>query len=501
MLRFAAVRVNNTSMNTADGAPTGIAGAVASPAEVLRWCAAAAPELWFPSAESQGRGVPRASLDEPIRQLREGGLIHVADWVRGRGQGYAVTADGVRALTEPPTVPRPMTEPEGVSPNSELPPGAVLTPYDRGELTREAFLAPRPAIVVPILLAGLAVWYLVAFVVAWRMGVPLGAYLQAVDVGPEPYANVGAAAGPDLLRGEYWRLGTCGFVHIGLLHLLGNLFALALLGPVAEGLWGRWRFLGLYLLAGFAAACAGIALHPTVLIAGASGSVWGVQIAVVAWLIRFREHLPAATLAEWTRRLLLVLGVSTVISLTPGVCWECLVAGASAGFIGGVFLDLTRPGARLWRKLVGGSGLVAFAIGLVGGLALIVHDGSDWEPLRKLPLNRAPELDASPESTAIPGSRVNALHKKATIALIARVPAARTATLEENAALAAEATQALARVPATSSAARYLAEVLRYTQMLQTRLSVERLPTPDECRALAERRAAVEVAWTFLASP
>jgi len=376
-----------------------------------------------------------------------------------------------------------------------IPPDAVITPYDRGELTREAFLAPRPAIVVPILLGGLVIWYVISFVVAWRMSVSLGSYIQATDVGPTPYTSVGAASGPDLLRGEWWRLGTCGFVHIGLLHLLGNLFALTLLGPVAEGLWGRWRFLGLFIFAGLAAAAAAVALHPTVLVAGANGSVWGVQIAVVAWLIRYREHLPASTLSEWARRLVLVLGVSTVIGLTPGVCWESLVAGGIAGLVCAVLLDLTRPGSSFRRKLVGFGGLMFFVVGTLGGLVLTVHYGSDWEPLRKLPLTRPPDPDVSPQGTGISPGRVNALHKQATIAIISRGPSTRAATSERNATLAAEVTQAIARVPSTSSASRYLTEILRYTQLLQTLLTRDRLPTSEESQTLTDQRTLIERMW------
>src|SRR5688572_18199844 len=76
-----------------DGAPTA--------ADVLRWCAAAAPDLWFPSSFARQSGVPRDSLDEPLWLLRQAGLVHVADWVRGRGQGYAVTPAGQKLLADP----------------------------------------------------------------------------------------------------------------------------------------------------------------------------------------------------------------------------------------------------------------------------------------------------------------------------------------------------------------------------------------------------------------
>ena len=206
-------------MNPGDSAISPFTGADSEATEVLRWCAASAPELWFPSSESQIRGVPRESLDAPLGRLRRAGLIQVADWVRGRGQGYTLTPEGVRALHEPTAVIVPETRPAAALP------GANETPYDRGELTREAFLAPRPAVVVPAILFGLAGWFVVSFVVAWRMNVPLDSFLRTVEV--RVLSRVGGVAGPDLIRGEWWRLGTAGFVHVGLLHLVGNLFETA----------------------------------------------------------------------------------------------------------------------------------------------------------------------------------------------------------------------------------------------------------------------------------
>ena len=447
--------------------------------EVLRWCAASAPELWFPSSESRTHNVPRESLDAPLARLRQAGLIRIADWVRGRGQGYAITAEGVRSL-EPPAEVAPETLVEQV----------IETPYDRGELTREAFLAPRPAAVVPALLLLLTGGFVATFIVAWRMDAPLDSFLRTVEA--RVLSRVGAVTGPDLLRGEWWRLGTAGFVHVGLLHLVGNLFALALLGPVAEGLWGRWRFALLFLLTGLAATCTAAALNPTVLVAGATGSIWGVQIAVITWLIRYREHLPASSIAEWTRRLIMVLGVNVVISLTPGVCWESHVAGAVAGIVAALLLDWTRPGSRLRRKLLGYAGLALLAAGSFGGLLAVVHYHESWRPLREVRAGKAASGDESPRSTGLSPDRVNDLHRRAAVALIARGASNRTGVEELNALLAADAVKVLARAPAGSPAAAYLGEVLRYTQLLQTSLAADRLPTPTESQALADQRLRIE---------
>src|SRR5207237_2421728 len=81
----------------------------------------------------------------------------------------------------------------------------------------------------------------------------------------------GAVSGADLLKGEWWRLLTCCFVHFGLLHLGMNMLLLYLIGPQVERLWGRWRYLYLYLAAGLGGSGAAMLNNPLVHLAGASG--------------------------------------------------------------------------------------------------------------------------------------------------------------------------------------------------------------------------------------
>jgi hypothetical protein len=169
------------------------------------------------------------------------------------------------------------------------------------------------------------------------------------------------------------------FIHAGVVPLAGSLFGLALLGPVAEGLWARWRFTGLFALSGLGSAVAAVATHPEAVVAGAGGAVWGVELAVLAWLTRYREHLPMAMTAEWARRLALVVGVSLVVSLLPNTPWEGHLAGGVVGVAAAVFLDLTRPGATRRQIGIGVSGLVVLLVGMAVGLAVAVHYAPVWE--------------------------------------------------------------------------------------------------------------------------
>ena len=109
----------------------------------------------------------------------------------------------------------------------------------------------------------------------------------------------GAGYGPYELSTEWWRLFTAMFVHIGFLHILLNMYCLYSLGPVAERLFGPWKFLALYLLSGVGGDVASVALHPTIVAAGASGAIFGVAGALLP-VLHFRE-IPAMVAARGRR--------------------------------------------------------------------------------------------------------------------------------------------------------------------------------------------------------
>jgi membrane associated rhomboid family serine protease len=82
-----------------------------------------------------------------------------------------------------------------------------------------------------------------------------------------------------LANGELWRLWTVTLVHAAIyqnpLHLLFNMYALWLAGPLVERLYGRWRFLGFYLLFALGGSLVSFAFSDARGGVGASGAVFG----------------------------------------------------------------------------------------------------------------------------------------------------------------------------------------------------------------------------------
>ena len=80
---------------------------------------------------------------------------------------------------------------------------------------------------------------------------------------------------PAVLNGEIWRLAASMFVHGGLMHLVGNLYMLFLVGMMLEPKLGHIRFFICYFICGIAGSIASVAWHPETVSIGASGAIMG----------------------------------------------------------------------------------------------------------------------------------------------------------------------------------------------------------------------------------
>lgn len=94
----------------------------------------------------------------------------------------------------------------------------------------------------------------------------------------------GANFKPLTLEGQWWRLFTACFLHIGILHLLLNMYALVYIGLLLEPYLGRSRFLAAYLISGIAASMTSLWWHDLTISAGASGAIFGIYGVFLALL-------------------------------------------------------------------------------------------------------------------------------------------------------------------------------------------------------------------------
>ncbi|CAN5346038.1 hypothetical protein BH11MYX1_BH11MYX1_23180 [soil metagenome] len=94
--------------------------------------------------------------------------------------------------------------------------------------------------------------------------------------------------------GEWWRLVSCNFVHVGGLHLMINALGLWVLGKLCEEMFGPVRTLAIFGVAGIGGFVASFYGSPVGISAGASGAIFGVLGAVFAELSLHKNHHRAA---------------------------------------------------------------------------------------------------------------------------------------------------------------------------------------------------------------
>ncbi|MEA2538281.1 MAG: rhomboid protease GluP [Chloroflexota bacterium] len=159
----------------------------------------------------------------------------------------------------------------------------------------------------------------------------------AADV--EPRFDIVGALGLDrsaVAAGEWWRLLTVTLVHAGPLHLALNMYALYLVGPIVERIYG-WKLFGLmYLLCALSGSAASLVFGAGVPSVGASGAIFGLFGVVLA---ATRIHDPI--LDRQSRRLVSQVGTIVVLNLILNVGFNSVGGNVDIGaHLGGLAAGL-----------------------------------------------------------------------------------------------------------------------------------------------------------------
>ncbi len=190
----------------------------------------------------------------------------------------------------------------------------------------------------------------------------------------EDLINWGANFGLKTLGGDYWRVITNCFLHLGAEHLALNMVALGVAGLLAERLFGNGFYFWIYLFSGTAGSVARLFWNPDLVSAGASGAVFGLYGALLAYLIRQKQWLPKAVLLKLVFSVIAILGCSVACGLAlPGIDNVAHLGGFAGGFVAGfaVALPLGKDArkSRAWR---GTAAATLVTLLFAGATALLV---------------------------------------------------------------------------------------------------------------------------------
>ena len=360
---------------------------------VLQLCSAAAPDPWYPSAYARAAAINRDSLDPHLDRLRLAGLIRLTDWMPGTGQGYALTRAGKDLLANPRALALLRSGNMRLDVQAPEPPlldESATKLFARGDAVRDVFMVPTPPRVTYALILANLLIFGYGFQLAQQNGVPADEYLGTKNLlGGQQltpqllavYRGEGAMQAEDTVKGDWWRLLTCCFMHMGILHLASNLYSLYVIGPLTERMWGRSRYLILYLFAGLGGSCAmAYYTRPGDVGGGASGAIFGVMTSLMAWLVLNREHMPRPFVNNLLRRLFNVFLLNVCIGFVPGVSMSAHLGGAAAGVAISLLLHGNLHG-RVLPKTVSTIGLVLFPLVCLGGFSIAQRSNPNWDSL------------------------------------------------------------------------------------------------------------------------
>jgi membrane associated rhomboid family serine protease len=207
---------------------------------------------------------------------------------------------------------------------------------------------------------------LVAILIGFLIEIVVGGP-QALVSGPSEgkLLTLGALQPFLIAHGQYWRLLSAMFLHAGLLHIGFNAYALYLFGTIVERNLGTTRFVVIYFVTGLLASATSYAFGPVNSIGvGASGAIFGIFGAFIAYNFRRRHLAQAAANLRWA---VMLIVLNAVLSFSFGaIDWRAHVGGLLSGVIAGAVAEGTGSGSqRRAIAVLGFLGLIALGIGLV----------------------------------------------------------------------------------------------------------------------------------------
>ncbi len=156
--------------------------------------------------------------------------------------------------------------------------------------------------------------------------------------------NAGASLPAPMMRGQWWRLITAGFLHGNIFHILMNSWVLFDLGAEVELIYGTSRLIVFYFVStitGFWLS-SHVGFHVSV---GSSAGIFGLIGAMLAFGVTDKSSLGVMVKSVYGRWLIYCV----VLSFLPGVDFWAHAGGFAGGFIAG-WLASTPRARLMWKE-------------------------------------------------------------------------------------------------------------------------------------------------------
>lgn len=157
---------------------------------------------------------------------------------------------------------------------------------------------------------------------------------------PGAMALSGANVKSAVLAGEWWRLLSSVFLHVGFVHLLFNVYGLWVLGKLVEQIHGSIQMFAIYIGAGLIGSLSSLIFGGPTMSIGASGGIMGLLGALIAELILARASYPETWRKMLLGNLLFIAAAMVGIGFFyPEIDQSAHVGGLVAGALLGAFVS------------------------------------------------------------------------------------------------------------------------------------------------------------------
>lgn len=210
----------------------------------------------------------------------------------------------------------------------------------------------------PVITYGLIIINILVFISMYLFG--------AGSTDSNTLLSFGANYSPLVKQGEIYRLITCAFIHIGIIHLLFNMYVLYIIGPEIERYFGKIKFLIIYLLSAVVGSLFSC-LFTTSISAGASGAIFG----LFGSLLYFGYHY-RSTLEGYLRGQIIPLVVLNLLLgfIVPGIDISAHIGGLIGGVVASMAVGLENKTSKTER--INGIVIITILIGFLSYMLFFI---------------------------------------------------------------------------------------------------------------------------------
>ena len=131
--------------------------------------------------------------------------------------------------------------------------------------------------------------------------------------------------------GEYYRIITSAFLHIGIIHLLLNMYSLYIVGTQVEYFYGKVKYLIIYFFSAIMGSLFTVALSSAnTVAAGASGAIFGLLGSILYFGVKYRGYIGNSLINQIVPVVILNLIIGFT---TPGIGNAAHIGGLIGGYL------------------------------------------------------------------------------------------------------------------------------------------------------------------------